>query len=396
MLLRLVLSIIVNNERFSSLIGDRNVSLIGIIEGIRTFAAFLPIPVFSIYALRFTSSGLLAGLAMGVYGIAMIFSQIMMGSLSDIIGRKRVSMVSSVLFSLGNLISWHPFSIQILVFSRLLAGLGAISSPLMALLNERSDMDERTSRMAFVGTLSGLGIVIGVIAGPEISTYIGIDTIFLFSAILGFISLLPILMLAEDRVTVRRRLKIKWDPSFTFSSFVSSFILFAIFFFLPIYWMSRSQILPYGSFIAISLVAAGSIGILISIKFGMLSRITAITLTLFAVSSLAMFYFSEYPYAVMSGFFIFAIGYTIFEISFIPLLIKEHGGDYGSLIGFFNGGRYAGEFAGSLTMGALIKNPIDLHGLHLLFLAIVFMITLSILLLKIRFSKYGNVFNIHN
>ncbi|KAA8923408.1 MFS transporter [Thermoplasma sp.] len=385
-----------DNSNFGAVMRDRNASLIGIIEGMRTFSAFLPIPVFSLYAFRYTNSGILAGIALGIYGIAMIFSQIFMGTLSDTIGRKNVSIISSILFSIGNLISWHPMDIQILIFSRFLAGLGAISSPLMALLNERASPERRTAYMAFVGTFSGIGIVIGVIAGPELSNSLGINAIFLISTVLGLVSILPIWLLCEGDPVINRHLRMRGDLPFTFSSFVSSFLLFAIFFFLPIYWSSGTRVISYGSFIILSLIPAGLIGIFISIRAGMRVRIATVTLILFAISAVSMFYFSGFLYSVMIGFFVFAIAYTIFEISFIPLLIRDQSGDYGSIIGFFNGGRYAGEFAGSLAMGTLFVNSRIFHGMHALLLVIMLMIAFSILLLNVRYSKYGNVFNIHN
>ncbi|PYB68766.1 hypothetical protein DMB44_02535 [Thermoplasma sp. Kam2015] len=383
-------------RRLSSLMHEENVSLIGILEGIRTFSAFLPIPVFSLYAFRFTDSGLMAGMALGVYGIAMIFSQILLGHLSDIIGRKKIAYLSAILFSLGNLISWHPFNILVLIFSRAIAGFGAMSSPLLALLNEQADRERRTIYMAAVGTFSGFGIAIGVIAGPWIMQYIGLSTLFLISAILGFISITPISMLKEHSVKSSARPALEINVPFVFSSFASSFLLFGSFFFLPLYWVSHAGGISYSTMILITLITAGILGIFISVRMGMKDSISTITLLLFAVSAIFMFSLWQFQILVATGFFIFALGYTMFEIAFIPLLLKDSYRNYGSLIGFFNSGRYAGEFLGSITIGYFLGTSRIFHHLIWFTLLIDALMVFSILLLNAQDLKYGNMFNMHN
>lgn len=73
-----------------------------------------------------------AGLTLSLFLVAFAVAQLVTGTLSDAIGRKRVLMTGLVLFSIGGIACAAAPSIEILIGCRMLQGLGAAAAPVVA------------------------------------------------------------------------------------------------------------------------------------------------------------------------------------------------------------------------------------------------------------------------
>jgi MFS family permease len=130
-------------------------------------------------------SDLLAGLALGAYGLTMALAQLGTGMLSDRIGRRRVLVGGTVAFVLGAALCAVADSIWLLLAGRLLAGLGGVSSVALAAVGETVDPTRRTRAMALVGVPAGAAVFLGFVAGPPLAAAAGFASLFWLSGLLG-------------------------------------------------------------------------------------------------------------------------------------------------------------------------------------------------------------------
>lgn len=99
---------------------------------------------------------------------------LMGGSMSDTFGRKRMFNISLVLFGIGSLGSGIAQSAAFIIVSRFIQGAGsAIMAPCsLALIMDYFEGKERVKAVAWYGSISGLGLCIGLILGGAITDYI--------------------------------------------------------------------------------------------------------------------------------------------------------------------------------------------------------------------------------
>lgn len=160
----------------------------------RVFAFSLVLPGFRDFGSRMTDSSPLVGFALGAYGLTMAVAQLSNGWLSDHVGRRPVLLAGSALFVLGSMWAALAGSIGTLIAARLLQGLGGISSVAMAAVGETVPEERRTSAMALVGVLAGLGFFLGFVLGPLLEPVVGFRVLFWFTAALGAAAALPLLL----------------------------------------------------------------------------------------------------------------------------------------------------------------------------------------------------------
>ena len=163
------------------------------IFSLRMLGLFLVLPVLSIYASQFPgATSFLVGVAIGAYGLTQAFFQIPYGLLSDKIGRIPILISSTIIFILGSLLAAYAsyeHSIYMLIVGRLLQGMGAVSSVVIALIADLTRPEIRTRAMATIGASIGMAFAFGMVIGPWIAAHFGLAGVFLFTAILAAISL---------------------------------------------------------------------------------------------------------------------------------------------------------------------------------------------------------------
>jgi MFS family permease len=163
--------------------------------GLRMLGLFLVLPVFTLYGLEFTRSRFLVGVAFGCYGIAVAFTAMPMGRLSDHIGRRKVLLLGMAIFGLGSVVcaipSWFPPTIRIgiLVAGRFVQGLGTITAAAFATVADHIPEDRRSTAMAILGIPVGMAFAVGVIGGPIIAAAFEAQSLFWLTALLALITL---------------------------------------------------------------------------------------------------------------------------------------------------------------------------------------------------------------
>lgn len=344
----------------------RTLNVISFVEFSRMLGIFLVIPVIAIFAEKFTSSGYLIGIAVASYEISMAIFQIPMGKLSDKIGRRNAIIIGLIPYIIGNILSFYGNTITILIVSRFIAGSGAISSPAIAWAQETVETEKKSLSMSYVGASIGLAFLMGTSFSPEISSLLGIRSVFLISAVVGLISLFTALIpliynvnLTTSTVELKRPAMGARVFVIALISFLVSTSAFIFFYLLQIYSVQSYGLSGYSFILFLPVIVGGGIAVIFTEKFRnkgstMPKEISfSIMGTGLAVLSLIAF-FDLSPWEISLLLIPFFTGYSFYELLMIPFLSRIiRNKDYGLGMGIF----YSFQFLGSAT-GALIGGEI--------------------------------------
>ncbi len=157
----------------------------------RMLGLFMLIPVFTVYAKDLVgANATLIGVALGAYGLSQGILQMPFGFLSDRIGRKPVITLGLILFAVGSLMGAFTHSIYGMIIARILQGMGAIGSVLIALLADLTPDTHRTKSMAVIGSTIGLSFSLAMVISPTLTQHGGLSSLFYLTAILAGMGLI--------------------------------------------------------------------------------------------------------------------------------------------------------------------------------------------------------------
>lgn len=161
------------------------------IFALRMLGLFLILPVLAVHvsSMPLPSSGLMVGLALGVYGLAQGLLQIPYGMASDRWGRKPVIVFGLILFALGSLVAGLAESVEMIALGRAIQGTGAISAAVTAFIADSTRDEHRTKAMAMVGGSIALTFAFSLISAPALYGWIGLDGIFYMTGILALVAI---------------------------------------------------------------------------------------------------------------------------------------------------------------------------------------------------------------
>lgn len=173
-------------------------SLAGIFA-LRMFGLFMIYPVFAVYARGLPdATPARVGLALGIYGLAQALCQMPLGMASDRLGRKPVIAIGLLVFALGSGVAGLAHSVAGIALGRLLQGVGAVGSAVLALAADLTREEHRTKAMAAIGMTIGLAFAAALAAGPVIDRWIGVPGMFWLTAGLAGFALLLLYVAVPD------------------------------------------------------------------------------------------------------------------------------------------------------------------------------------------------------
>lgn len=173
---------------------------IALVFGLRMLGLFMILPIIGFYTQTIPgATPALVGWAVGIYGLAQAVCQTLFGWLSDKFGRKTLILIGLALFVLGSLMAAFSSSIWGLILARAVQGTGAIGAVLLAWLSDTTRDEVRTQAMAIVGMTIGVSFGLAFILGPVLDAQIGLNGLFLLTAILGTLAFWWVRKLAEPK-----------------------------------------------------------------------------------------------------------------------------------------------------------------------------------------------------
>jgi MFS family permease len=195
----------------------RAVAVLAAIYAVRLLGLFLLLPVLALHAGALPGgTPLLAGLAVGAYGLTQAVMQIPFGVWSDRRGRKPLIVVGLLLHVAGSALGALASSAGALVAARVVQGLGAVSGPVTAFLADLTRPESRTRAMFAIGMSIGASFVISLVAGPLLAGAIGVSGVFWLIGALGLVALgLVVLALPAERPLAERAARRHWREALT-------------------------------------------------------------------------------------------------------------------------------------------------------------------------------------
>jgi MFS family permease len=164
----------------------RAVASLAAIYAVRLLGLFLLLPVLALHAGSLPGgTPLLAGLAVGAYGLTQAVMQIPFGVWSDRVGRKPLIVVGLLLHVAGSALGALAATAPALVMARVVQGLGAVSGPVTAFLADLTRPESRTRAMFAIGISIGGSFVLSLVAGPLLAGAVGVAGVFWLIGALG-------------------------------------------------------------------------------------------------------------------------------------------------------------------------------------------------------------------
>jgi len=168
---------------------------VGGIFALRMVGLFMIVPVFSVYGNNYAhATPFLIGLAVGIYGLGQAIFQIPMSLAADKFPRKPIIFLGLILFAIGGIIAANATDIYEVIIGRALAGSGAVSAVLMALLADVTREEMRTKAMATMGLTIATSIMLAFAFGPLLVGSLGISGLFWLTAVFAVLAMLLLMI----------------------------------------------------------------------------------------------------------------------------------------------------------------------------------------------------------
>ncbi|WP_443612347.1 MFS transporter, partial [Acinetobacter pseudolwoffii] len=168
------------------------------IFALRMLGLFMIIPVFSVAGQAYDdATPALIGLAVGVYGLTQALLQIPFSLIADRYSRKPLIVLGLLLFALGGAIAAMSDSIYGVIIGRAIAGGGAVSAVVMALLADVTREENRMKAMAIMGMSIGLSFVVAFSLGPWLTGLVGISGLFWVTTVMGLAAIAMLFMVPK-------------------------------------------------------------------------------------------------------------------------------------------------------------------------------------------------------
>lgn len=340
------------------------------VYALRMLGLFMILPVLPLFSQQLVgSTPTLIGLAMGIYGLPQVVLQIPFGLLSDKFGRKKMIIIGLGLFFIGSVIAALSSSIYGVLIGRAFQGAGAVSAVVMALVADLTQEVHRTKAMAVIGASIGASFGIGIVAGPLVSNFGGVQAVFAVTAVLTLLAMLSVLFVVPNP----QKSKLHRDAEFVpkqammalknpdllrldYGIFVQHMILMAIFVVIPS--LMRQAGLEAGKEwqvylpVFVSSMAVMIPFIILAEKKRQMKAVFLGAVALLAMSTCALAVLHDNLFSIIGWLWLFFCGFNLLEATLPSLISKTAPADLkGTAMGAYSSCQFMGLFLGGVLGG---------------------------------------------
>ena len=349
----------------------RAVGTLGGVYALRMLGLFIILPVFAIYAETLqNSTPMLAGIAVGIYGLTQAMLQVPMGWLSDRFGRRAVVLLGLAVFMAGSWVAADATSIEQMIIGRALQGAGAISAALTAWVADLSREQVRAQVMGMVGMLIGTTFIVSLIAGPLLAGEIGVDGIFALVAGLAALAMVMVLALVPAGEASSQRAAGSWSDArevlrdsrllrLSLGAMVIHMLLTANFMSLPLAMRDQAGLQVEDHSVFYLLVLAGSALFLFPVLRLARSRVAG-WMRIFALAlagcEVLLVFVRQEAMLIGSVLLLFFIAFNFLEAQLPTQVSRLCPVDLkGMALGIFSTAQFTGAFLGGLLAGIFLE-----------------------------------------
>jgi MFS family permease len=170
------------------------------IFALRMLGLFMIMPVFSVYAKTIPGGDnlLLVGIALGAYGVTQSLLYIFYGWVSDQVGRKPVIATGLVIFAIGSFVAAGAHDMVWIIVGRVIQGMGAVSSAVLALIADLTAEEHRTKAMAMVGGSIGMSFAVAIVGAPIVFHWVGMSGLFTLVGVFSILAVGVVIWVVPD------------------------------------------------------------------------------------------------------------------------------------------------------------------------------------------------------
>lgn len=300
------------------------------IFALRMLGLFMIIPVFSVAGQSYQyATPALIGLAVGVYGLSQAILQIPFSLIADRFSRKPLVVLGLLLFAIGGAVAAMSDTIYGVIIGRAIAGAGAVSAVVMALLADVTREEQRTKAMAAMGMSIGLSFVVAFSLGPWLTSLVGISGLFWVTTIMGLAAIAMLLLVPKVTrhhknfqqgylAQLKQVLKMPDLNRLHVSVFTLHLLLTAMFIYVPSQLIEFAQIplakhgLIYLPLLVISLFFAFP-SIIVAEKYRKMRSIFLTAIAGIILGLITLIFGYESKYILLTGLGLFFIAFNVME-----------------------------------------------------------------------------------
>lgn len=337
----------------------------------RMLGLFMVLPVFAIYAQNLEGSTLLlAGVAVGVYGLTQSLLQIPLGRLSDKLGRKPIIIGGLLVFAVGSVIAAMADSIVGVIIGRTLQGAGAIAGAVMAMAADLTREEHRVKVMASIGMSIGLAFMVAIVIGPVLASWFDVSGIFWTTAGLAGVAILIVAFVVPTPVSTRfhrdTEVEFNWlkrvlsHPQLLrldIGVFILHFVMTSSMFTLPLLWVKQHGFdLEHHWWLWLPVFTLSVIPVLPLIIIGekkrQLKQVLVIAVLALTIACLLIWQLQANWWVLVMALWLFLVGFNLLEASLPSLVAKfAPAAHKGTAMGAFSSAQFLGAFFGATVAG---------------------------------------------
>ena len=342
------------------------------IFALRMLGLFMIVPVFSVAGQSYQyATPALIGLAVGVYGLTQALLQIPFSLIADRFSRKPLIIIGLLLFALGGAIAAMSETIYGVIIGRAIAGGGAVSAVVMALLADVTREENRMKAMATMGMSIGVSFVIAFSLGPWLTGVMGISGLFWVTTLMGLLAIGMVFMVPKTTrhhknfqqgylTQLKQVLKMKDLNRLHVSVFTLHLLLTAMFIYVPSQLINFADIplsshgLVYLPLLVISLFFAFP-SIILAEKYRKMRGIFLTAIAGIIAGLLVMIFGFESKYVLLLGLGLFFIAFNVRE-ALLPSWLSKAAPiqSKATAMGVNASGQFLGAFCGGILGGQLL------------------------------------------